>query len=333
MKRSHGIKLLLLLVVVLAGGWMVRETDFDEVGRALALIGPKFALTLAISGAAYLLGTLGWKYCLPRQGQTITWHQLFIVRHIGETGALLNPTGALGGDLLKSVLLRDSGLLPNTVLSSLISSRVLMVLTQLMLSLLVGTYLGLSGEYHLPTIRIPAAPGWRIFFAGLLIGTALCYLVARLVRSHPPAYRFYRRCRLQIGRALGQVRHQMQHDPGRLLVAFAFFLLHWIVGALEFYVILRALHADVTPLQAIFVDLGVVFFKAAGTFIPGQAGIEELGNKMMLAIIGVPGTTIWITASVIRRLRQFFWIGVGVVLYLGCRPKPLTAPAHGSPVR
>jgi hypothetical protein len=68
-------------------------------------------------------------------------------------------------------------------------------------------------------------------------------------------------------------------------------------------------------LQALTVDMGVVLFKSAGAFIPGQLGIEEYGNKIMLLVIGVPGAGIWITASILRRARQLFWILFGVVLY------------------
>ncbi len=63
----------------------------------------------------------------------------------------------------------------------------------------------------------------------------------------------------------------------------------------------------------IVIYLGVVFFKAAGAFIPGQIGAEEYGNKMMLLAIGIPDAEIWI--SILRRARQLVWIAFGIVVY------------------
>lgn len=78
---------------------------------------------------------------------------------------------------------------------------------------------------------------------------------------------------------------------------------------------LKFLGLKVSIVQALVVDLGVVFFKAAGAFIPGQLGIEEYGNKIMLMSIGIPGAEAWVTASILRRGRQLVWIAFGIVVY------------------
>ena len=62
--------------------------------------------------------------------------------------------------------------------------------------------------------------------------------------------------------------------------------------------------------------MGVIIFKSAGAFVPGQLGVEELGNKMMLQIIGIATGSVWISTSILRRARQLFWITVGFILYL-----------------
>jgi hypothetical protein len=69
-------------------------------------------------------------------------------------------------------------------------------------------------------------------------------------------------------------------------------------------------------LHAIFLDMGVILFKAAGAFVPAQIGVEEYGNKVMLSLVGITGVEVWITVSLIRRLRQLFWIALGLIFYL-----------------
>lgn len=61
--------------------------------------------------------------------------------------------------------------------------------------------------------------------------------------------------------------------------------------------------------------MGVILFKSAGAFVPAQIGVEEYGNKIMLAAIGLPETEIWVSASILRRARQLFWIFLGLTIY------------------
>jgi uncharacterized protein (TIRG00374 family) len=99
------------------------------------------------------------------------------------------------------------------------------------------------------------------------------------------------------------------------LAAFALSVLHRIVGAMEFYVILYFLGFNVSPLACVTMDIGVTVFKTLGAFVPGQIGFEEYGNKMMLDFVNVPGGEIWITVSILKRARQLFWIGCGVISF------------------
>ena len=109
-----------------------------------------------------------------------------------------------------------------------------------------------------------------------------------------------------------------------MLLSFLASCLHWIVGSLEFYFILLFLGVKTTVAKALLVDMGVIVFKSAGAFIPGQIGIEEYGNKVMLGIIGIAGGTIWITVSILRRARQLAWILLSLLVYF--------IQFHGRPV-
>ena len=88
-----------------------------------------------------------------------------------------------------------------------------------------------------------------------------------------------------------------------------------MVGSLEFYFILILLGIKTTVFSTLLVDMGVVVIKSIGAFVPGQIGIEEYGNKIMLTMIGVTGATVWVTASILRRSRQLFWMVTSAVMY------------------
>src|SRR5690606_17120148 len=122
--------------------------------------------------------------------------------------------------------------------------------------------------------------------------------------------------RLKIVRFLEEVPSLFRQNSKALAWSVFFALLHWFFGALEFYFILKFLGMEVSILQALLIDLGVVFFKAAGAFIPGQIGVEEYGNKIMLMAIGIFNPEIWLSASVLRRARQLVWTAFGIGVYL-----------------
>jgi len=49
--------------------------------------------------------------------------------------------------------------------------------------------------------------------------------------------------------------------------------------------------------------------------VPGQVGIEEFANKVMLVSIGLADDQIWIIVSVLRRARQLFWVVFALGIY------------------
>jgi glycosyltransferase 2 family protein len=112
-----------------------------------------------------------------------------------------------------------------------------------------------------------------------------------------------------------QVRILASFNKKSLAMAFLFLFIHWVMGGTEFMMILRFMGVHINIFEACLIDSGVGFFKALGILIPGQLGVEEYGNKFMLNTVGVQNQEVWVTASILRRSRQIFWILFGVVVY------------------
>jgi len=68
--------------------------------------------------------------------------------------------------------------------------------------------------------------------------------------------------------------------------------------------------------DAVAVEMGVTLFKSLGAIIPGQIGVEEYGNKVMLDVIGIASNEVWFVVSLVRRARQLFWLAIAGVLFL-----------------
>jgi hypothetical protein len=107
-----------------------------------------------------------------------------------------------------------------------------------------------------------------------------------------------------------------RHSKGRFFLAYVCSVLHRFPEVIEYYVIFHFLSIDATLLSCVAVSVGVTVFKALGSFIPGQLGVEEYGNKVMLDFISIPGGATWLSVSIIRRARQVIWIILGVLAFL-----------------
>jgi glycosyltransferase 2 family protein len=310
------IRTILFVLILAAIGWFVQATDWLKVADALQLVGWKFVWLLVATFLAAVCGAVGWQYCLGDAGRKVHFYDLFLIRHIGETVGLVNPTGMVGGEALKAAMLHTKGVDRRTVVVSVVVSRALTIVTQLILFVVVVLFL-----YH------QAVWLWLVQLSGrvwILVGTAIfiCWYFIRSGGSFLPkkALKYiFQQLPLFWQKAVSSLRESLHlvttQQRAALLWASVYLTLHWLFGGLEFYLILRFIGADVTLLQAIFVDMGVVFFKVAGTMVPGQIGVEEYGNKVMLETIGLSGPEVWVTASILRRARQLFWIGFGLLTY------------------
>jgi uncharacterized protein (TIRG00374 family) len=123
-------------------------------------------------------------------------------------------------------------------------------------------------------------------------------------------------------REINQEAHLFFTDnQGKFILAFILSVIHWILGAAEFYLILRVLGLDISVVNAVAIEMGVILFKTVGAIVPGQVGVEEYANKIMLEAVGIAGNEVWLVVSIMRRARQLFWVGVAGIFYVFMRRK------------
>jgi len=309
------IKWILFAIILVGLIWFIRETDFKAMSFSLQKVGwGGFSLILLSTFCAYLLATMGWKCCLPKTQYSIL--QLFLIRHIGEVVTLINPTSVVGGEATKWTLMNDDKIGKKEVAISILVSRIILIYTQLICFGIVFISLLLSGT-RFPLILTRTV----CILYGLII--VLLFVFYRRHQSNTinqtstpiPKKGWLNRSLLQLQTVIADSFSFFKANPKAVLWSTISGVLHWVIGALEIYLILYYLGYHTTLSQSIFMDLGVVFFKTGGAFIPGQIGVEELGNKVMLETIGIPNAEVWVTLSFIRRARQICWICFGFLGY------------------
>ncbi|MBL0882535.1 MAG: flippase-like domain-containing protein [Chitinophagaceae bacterium] len=329
------IKWIVFVSILIGLIWFIRETDMNAMSVSLQKIGwGGFGLILLSTFLAYLLATIGWRCCLPKTHYSII--QLFMIRHIGEVVTLINPTSIVGGEATKWTLMNDEQVNKKEVAVSIMVSRIILIYTQLICFGIVFIYLLLSNVTFPVIITKSVGILYGIIFLAICM---LCAVYKRkksdLTATDPGKKGWLHKYILQLQTVIIASFSFLKTHPKAVLWSSIAGLLHWVVGALEIYWTLNYLGLPCTIPQAIFIDLGVVFFKTAGASIPGQIGIEELGNKVMLEMIGIKGAEVWITLSMVRRARQICWICLAVLGYACIQPllrKP-NSISHGSIIR
>jgi hypothetical protein len=317
MKTS--LKVALLLIILVGLGFFVRATDWGGVLSSVKKVGFNFLFLMFITFLSSWLGALGWRYCLPKDEAKVSSWQLYWIRMIGENIAILNPTSVIGGEAAKIFMLTDLGVQRRQALHSILLSRAITIISQIMMLLIAGIwFLSLTvDDWSWPVFN-----SWWILGFPLLVVCLVTVVRSRFFKNIlRAAFRRirllepYRKARVFLIELWLELVVFYRENRRAMFLSFLFCSLHWIVGSLEFYFILLFLGVKTTVAKALLVDMGVIVFKTAGGFIPGQIGIEEYGNKVMLAMIGVAGGTIWITASILRRARQLSWILIGFLMY------------------
>lgn len=92
-----------------------------------------------------------------------------------------------------------------------------------------------------------------------------------------------------------------------------------IIGSLEFYFILRAISLDISLFEAFLISAGSSLFANLFFFIPMQMGSRESGFYLVFQSLKLtPGIGIYV--SLITRIREFFWILIGLIL-IKIKPK------------
>jgi uncharacterized protein (TIRG00374 family) len=312
-----GVGLLAVLVI---------DNDPRAIGASIAQLSWRLAIIVLFPAILVsAVDALGWRYAFLRNDLPFT--TLFSVRVVGEAFNMATPTATLGGEAMKSWLLR--GRLPmSQTLPSVIVAKTTITVGQVLL-LLLGVLLAratVAAETPLLTVM-----QWLVVVEALALGTfAVAQTRGLLGRSGRLLQRLGVNPPAATGETLGRVdevlaRYYRDH-PGRLSLSIALHFMGWLLGAVETWLILDFLGVPVSLLTATVIEAFGMAIRVATFLIPGNIGALEGGYAATFAALGL-GSTAGVTFSLVRRIREVTWIALGLLLFAIMRPAASTAVA------
>jgi glycosyltransferase 2 family protein len=311
------INLVLLSIAAIFFVWILNEVGWEVLGHYLRQVGWYWPLLLLPYGVVNWLEAWSWRCILADTPAKPTVGRLFWLRLGGESLNQLTPTASLGGEPFKASRLQAGGVPLEVASASVVICKGILVLS---LALYVFTGLALAPLY------LPEVAKHMLFLVLAAAGLAAAGIIFVVVQGREPcgnSFRFLSRrgwlphflrdqeCFLgDLDTAMSRFYRQC---PSRAALAFSLFFLSWLLHAVEVYLMFWLLGHPISWGLAVCLDSLAMLFTALGFFIPGSMGVQEGGN-ILLALGFNLGFTLGAAFSILRRLREAFWLGLGLVV-------------------
>lgn len=296
---------------------MVRRAGPALVLRQMLGLGPWFLVVLLVSSSWFVMNTWGWWQTFDPRPRSF-W-RLLRVHLVSEAVSNITPFLALGGEPLKVMMLREE-LGGSAVTAAVVNDNLVHVVSAVAF-MVVGLGCGLllfDLDAQLLAVLLGGIVGFALLSGALLFGGSKGAL-GRLLRQ-------LRRLRIPLPGASPEVWQERAETVDRQIADFLGrrrrdFLLCLLghlggrlLGAVEAWVVLYALGHPVSLATAVFIIAIIhVLVNLVFSVIPSQLGVQEAVAYLLFQLIGLDPAAA-VVLALVRRIRSFVWIGVGLAL-------------------
>lgn len=311
------VTLILLIIASIFFFLMLREIGWSKLGHFLQQVGYYWPLILVPYAFINLLGAISWKVLLVTRETCPSITRLFFLRLAGESLNQLTPTASLGGEPYKAVRLHADGISWQEGTASVVIQKgmtVLSLVVYIFMSLALAPFVLLGDLPHLGLLSLGAI---------LLAGAAIAFIIVQ--RSHPCVSVIGHMKKLSLCPAVliskeaelatldSYLAEFYRKHADRCITAFVLLVLGWGLHALEVYIIFILLGHPINWGTALCLDGLTMLFTGLGFMIPVSLGVQDGGN-ILLAIGLKLGAPLGAAFTIIRRLREAFWLLLGLLV-------------------
>lgn len=289
----------------------------DKVRKYLQLLGWGYGLVVANSFIGIMLFCRAWYLYLGEHHHHLTYWRLLKVRLCGEAVDFVTPLGFVIGDPVRVVLLRKY-LGVSSHLRSVVIDRVTHLLAAYLFCL-IGTALLLFEP-----VVFPRWLAIFLFSLYIFLFSVMCWLVIDMVCGkglgffEPLLNKITFLSRFpKVLQFINQLREDLSFyadkPKGPFFKSFVIHSMGRALGAVEISLILYLLSGQVAFSFAFMLGSLSSFFGVTFAFIPGSLGVLEAVYAQFLVMNGF-SPELGLSLQVVRRLRAFFWVVVGVFI-------------------
>ncbi len=306
---------LLLVAGALLMGFLLYQLDARAVFANLRLVGWGILLIIGQEIGAITLNALGWWCAFSSPKPAIQFRTLLAARLAGDAVNYLTPTASIGGELVRSRLLRGYGSSVATV-ASLAVAKVSQTVAQVAF-VIAGLFLVL-GDIPLPDrVRSGILLGLSVFsaLAVLLVFVQRRGMFAPLLRlaqrigwsAHAPEFMG------RVQRLDAEIARLHVDASASFVVSALCFFGGWCMGIVEIYLILFLLGLPATWHLATAIEVLSVAIDGMLFFVPMKAGTQEGSKVFVFTVLGLDPTK-GLALGLLRRIRELVWAMIGLAI-------------------
>lgn len=295
--------------------YLINNLGWDVLAKQLSDINFRFIPILLIALCWHMSHTFAWGIILHGFGHKTSFLNIFRLKIISEAVNMVAPAANIGGDsvrafMMKSEIPLDEGI-PGVMIDKTIDyiARMLFIAAGLIITI---AYIDIPRDWITASIICLAT----IFISNtILVMVQIKGLSGPLIkfsRIIPPLKRFLESKKDKLGSVDSNVKNFYTTKKGRIALATLFHIGGRILGVWEIYYILNLLNIPVSFLDSFFIASIANIVQSMFFLIPGQWGVSESVQGMLLDILGFT-TSAGISLGIIRRIRRIFYMGLGMI--------------------
>jgi Lysylphosphatidylglycerol synthase TM region len=324
--RSRLLAVISALIGLTLFIYVIKQTGLSDIASNLRAIGAGFLLILAVSSTRYLSRALAWLRCMNPEERRVGFWALWRARLAGEAVGDLT-FGPVVAEPMRLIALGDRLSISSGISSLAVENIAYAVSSCLMV--MAGTVALLAGFGLNESMRtaalitlavvvaLVAAPvvtisrRWKI---GSNLLSALAGLVARDETRRG-------RIEAKIVRLREFEDYVFDFYAKRPLDFFILVLCQaafHLAGAVEIYLTLRLMGLDVGFVAAGAFESVNRAINMGFAFVPALVGVDEAGTGALVKAAGFDFDH-GVALALIRKIRMFFWIGIGLIFLAAAR--------------
>lgn len=319
--KGRGLYILFFLAGVAAFSYLIHQLGVSQLLTNIRMAGWSLPYVVLIWLAIYMLNTLAWKLALGAAGNEISFGELFMVTVSGFVMNYITPVVAVGGEPYKVKALASYFGLERS-LSAVVLYRMVHLIGHMAL-LATGIVVAVIG-LHLPS----AVNGSLAFTLVGVVTVIIITLVGHRRGIFEPMMVFLGKWQLlrPAAQKLGKYsRHLVEMDSlvtsvyrtarKQFYASLAVEYVSRVLMGLEVYVILRGIGVETTVVAALFLYIIYSIIINLLFFIPLNLGAREGGLYLGMEALSLT-PLLGVYLAVVMRLREFFWIMLGLLFVL-----------------
>lgn len=304
--------------------YVIKQTGLDEIWLRVRSLGFGFLLILLISSTRYWSRSFSWLRCMTPEERKVGLWTLFRTRIAGEAIGDLT-FGPVVAEPMRVVLLGDKVSL-NAALSSLAVENISYAVSSCLM-VMAGAIVLLAGFGLTESMRsglwIALVAVVVLLLAAFLVinrrwklGSTIAARLSRLIIRDQTK-------QLWINQKIEELRKledyvfdfYAKRPLDFLLVGLSQLAFH-LAGVLEIYTTMRLIGVDLNFSTAFLLEAINRAINIAFIFVPALVGVDEAGTGLVTEVFGY-GAAVGVALAIIRKIRMFCWIGVGLLILVG----------------